>query len=333
MAGATRLRRVAVDDPGWTRRRHGRGFVYLDEHGRRLAAAEVARCKSLAIPPAWRDVWICSVPNGHLQAVGTDEAGRRQYLYHPEWRRKRDRAKHDRVLEVAARLPAARATVAEHLALPEMPKERVLATAFRLLDLGLFRVGGESYAEENGSYGLATIEKRHVGVRADRIEFEYQSKSGQLRCVAITDPLVRQSVAALRRRRGGGPQLLAYRQGRTWHDVTSRDINEYVKDVIGGEVSAKDFRTWHGTVLATLALAAEDDQPSSATARKRAVRRAVQHVSDQLGNTPTVARKSYIDPRVVDRYEAGETIDVPARARGEGARRRTESAVRQLLQD
>ena len=221
MAGATRLRRVAVDDPGWTRRRHGSGFVYLDEHGRRLAAAEVARCKSLAIPPAWRDVWICSVPNGHLQAVGTDEAGRRQYLYHPEWRRKRDRASTIACWRWRPG-PAARATVAEHLALPEMPKERALATAFRLLDLGLFRVGGESYAEENGSYGLATIEKRHVGVRADRIEFEYQSKPGQLRCVAITDPLVRQSVAACAGAAGGGPQLLAYRQGRTWHDVTSR---------------------------------------------------------------------------------------------------------------
>jgi DNA topoisomerase IB len=333
MAEATRLRRVSADDPGWTRRRHGRGFVYLDEHGERLAAADVARCRSLAIPPAWQDVWICPVPNGHLQAVGIDDAGRRQYLYHPEWRRKRDRAKHDRVLEVAARLPGARATVAEHLALPGMPKDRALATAFRLLDLGLFRVGGEAYAEENGSYGLATIEKRHVTVRADRVEFEYESKSGQLRCVAVTDPLVRDSVATLRRRRRGGPQLLAYRNDRTWHDITSRDINDYVKDVIGGDVSAKDFRTWHGTVLAALALAAEDEPPSSATARKRAVRRAVEHVSDQLGNTPAVARKSYIDPRVVDRYEAGETIEVPARARGEGARRRTETAVRRLLQD
>ena len=191
-SGATmprRLRRVSPNSPGWSRRRHGRGFVYIDESGKRLDAADAARCKALVIPPAWLDVWICPLPNGHLQAVGTDAAGRRQYLYHPDWREQRDRAKHDRVLEVARRLPGARARVRKYLAQPGMPRERALATAFRLLDLGLFRIGGEAYAAENGSYGLATIEKRHVRIVGDSIAFTYRSKSGQDQRVIVTDKL------------------------------------------------------------------------------------------------------------------------------------------------
>ena len=159
-----RLRRVSPDSPGWSRRRHGKGFTYLDEAGRRLPPADVTRVKALVIPPAWDDVWICPAPTGHIQAVGTDVAGRRQYLYHPAWREQRDEAKHGRVVDVAARLPAARSTVATHLARSGMPKERAMALAFRLLDVGLFRVGGEGYAEENGSYGLATIEQQHVHI-------------------------------------------------------------------------------------------------------------------------------------------------------------------------
>src|SRR5262245_48256905 len=176
--------------PGWVRRRHGRGFVYLDEHARRLAAADVARCRALVIPPAWRDVWICPLPNGHLQAVGTDDAGRRQYLYHPAWRERRDKAKFERVLDVAARLPRARRVVADYLALPGMPQERALGAAFRLLDLGLFRIGGEAYADDNGSYGLATIEKQHVHFENGSIVFEYPAKWGQDRLVAVADRAV-----------------------------------------------------------------------------------------------------------------------------------------------
>jgi DNA topoisomerase IB len=263
----------------------------------------------LTIPPAWRDVWICPIANGHLQAVGTDDAGRRQYLYHPVWREQRDKAKHDRVLDVAARLPAARKVAARHLDLPGMPRERALATAFRLLELGFFRVGGEEYAEANGSFGLATIQKRHVHLEGDTIVFEYPAKSGQERLIAVADPDVREIVAALRRRRGGGPELLAYRVSRRWHDVSSADINEYLKEVVGCDVSAKDFRTWHGTVLAAVALAADDAAAAaSRSGRAKAVRRAVEEVSSYLGNTAAVSRKSYVDPRVVDRYEAGETI-------------------------
>jgi DNA topoisomerase IB len=318
--------------PGWSRRRHGRGFVYRDEHGSRLAAVDVARCKALVIPPAWRDVWICPLANGHLQAVGTDDAGRRQYLYHPDWRAKRDRVKHDRVLDVGNRLPRARARVTELIALDGMPRDRALATAFRLLDLGLFRVGGEAYADENGSYGLATLEKRHVHLAGGRVVFDYAAKSGQEHHVVVTDPAVFDAVAMLKRRRGGGPQLLAYREGGRWRDVSSRDINEFVKDVIGGDVSAKDFRTWHGTVVAAAALAETADAVATKTARRRAVRRAAERVSEQLGNTPAVARRSYVDPRVVDRFEAGETIGAATATRDdEGARRKAERAVLRLL--
>ena len=332
-----RLRRVSPDSPGWTRRRRGAGFVYLDEGARPLGAAEVAHIKALAIPPAWTDVWICPRPNGHLQAVGTDDAGRRQYLYHPVWREERDKAKHARVLVFATRLPRARAVVAEHLALDGLSRERVLATAFRLLDLGFFRVGGEEYAEANGSFGLATIRKEHVRVVGEEIIFEYPAKSGQQRLVGVADEAVRDAVLALRRRRGDG-ELLAHRESGRWRDVSSDDINGYLRQVVGGTVSAKDFRTWHGTVLAAVALAERaDEADSSRTRRTRAVRQAMTEVAEYLGNTPAVTRRSYVDPRLVDLFDTGATIaptldrlaaaDVPR----DVARHRIERAVLRLL--
>lgn len=332
-----RLRRVSPAAPGWTRRRAGSGFTYLGGDGERLPIEDAARCKALVIPPAWQDVWICPAPNGHLQAVGTDEAGRRQYLYHPVWREQRDKAKHDRVLTVAARLPTARRVVRTHLGQEGMPKERALGTAFRLLELGLFRVGGEVYAEENGSYGLATIERQHVRIDGDEVVFEYVAKSGQDRSLVVRDRWVRSAVADLHGRRGGGAELLAYKAGGRWRDLSSDDINTYVKDVVGGEVSAKDFRTWHGTVLAAVALAARADGTATVTARRRAVRAAVTEVAEQLGNTPTVARKSYIDPRVLDRFEDGVTIAptlqrLDARqARTDAGRAKIEAAVLGIL--
>ena len=332
-----RLRRVSAESPGWTRRPSGRGFAYLDEHGGRLGPDDVARCRALVIPPAWNDVWICPYPNGHLQAVGTDEAGRRQYLYHPAWREQRDLAKHARVLDVATRLPVARRKVTQHLALAGMPRERALALAFRLLDLGFFRIGGEGYTEEYGSYGLATIEKQHVKVKGDEVLFEYVAKSGQERQVVVRDDAVRGAVGTLKRRRGGGVGLLAYRDGRQWRDVTSDDINAYVKEVVGGDVSAKDFRTWHGTVLAAVALAGKLEDRASPTKRKRAVATAMKEVAESLGNTPAVARSSYVDPKVVRQYEAGETIEEALEdarpGRSESTRRKVEAAVLDLLQE
>jgi DNA topoisomerase IB len=308
----------------------------LDEDGRRLDPELAARCRALVIPPAWQEVWICPVANGHIQAVGTDAAGRRQYLYHPTWREQRDAAKHDRILVVAARLPRARRQARAHLALEGMPRERALATAFRLLDLGLFRVGGETYAEENGSYGLATIEKRHVVVSRNEVCFEYTAKSGLERSVVVRDPHVLAAVATMRRRRDGGGELLAFRDGRRWRDISSADINAYVKEVVGGEVSAKDFRTWHGTVLAAVALAERAEHAHSKTARARAIRDAMRRVSEDLGNTVAVARKSYVDPRVVDHFEDGVTIlpalrRIPARASPDARREKIERAVVRLL--
>lgn len=334
-----RLRTVSPNSPGWTRRRSGKGFVYLDEDGDRLATEAALRCRQLVIPPAWNEVWICPVDNGHIQAVGTDDAGRRQYIYHGKWREQRDKTKHDRVLIVAARLPKARRQVAEHLGLDGMPRQRALAAAFRLLDLGFFRIGGETYAEENGSYGLATIEKKHVRIEEGSVVFDYVAKSGKERLIALADEPVRDAIEVLRSRRGGGRELLAYREGSRWRNVTSTDINGYVKDIVGDDVSAKDFRTWHGTVLAAVALAGENDKSESKTARKRAVASAMREVADYLGNTPTVARASYVDPRVIDLFEDGITISPALRlvredvSLGDGATHgRIERAVLDLLQ-
>jgi DNA topoisomerase-1 len=303
-----RLRTVSPRDPGWTRRRAGKGFVYLNEFGQPLAAEDVLRCKQLVIPPAWRQVWICPSPNGHIQAVGTDDAGRRQYLYHPYWRLKRDQSKHDRVLTVAARLPTARRRVIKHLQMEGMPYERAMAAAFRLLDLGFFRIGGEAYAEANNSYGLATIHKEHVSIQGRTVVFDYLAKSGQERYVALADNLVRAAVRDLLSRRDSGPELLAYEDSTGWHDINSTEINTYIKGVVGGEVSAKDFRTWHGTVIAEVSLAGAVEKSRSVSARKRAVSSAMKEVSKYLGNTPAVARKSYVDPRVVDLFHEGVTI-------------------------
>ena len=304
-----RLKKVSPRDPGWTRRRAGKGFVYLDESGNRLTPEASQRCKLLVIPPAWEQVWICPVPNGHLQAVGTDDAGRRQYLYHEQWRLKRDRLKYDKVLELAARLPSARRTVESHLQLPGMPYQRALGTAFRLLDLGFFRIGGEAYAETNNSYGLATIHKEHVSIAAGSVIFNYIAKSGQERYVALADDLVLGAVRDLLARRTGGPELLAYKDdGRRWHDVNSNDINSYIKDLLGEEMSAKDFRTWHGTVIAAVVLAEANERARTMSARKRAVSAAMKQVAGYLGNTPAVARASYVDPRVIDLFNDGATI-------------------------
>jgi DNA topoisomerase-1 len=299
---------VSPRDPGWTRRRAGKGFVYLDEFGNRLTTEQSERCKLLVIPPAWEQVWICPVPNGHLQALGIDDAGRRQYIYHEQWRLKRDRLKYDRVLEVAVRLTAARRAVARNLQLPGMPYQRALGTAFRLLDLGFFRIGGEAYAEINNSYGLATIQKEHVSIESGAVIFNYTAKSGQERYVALADDLVLRAVRDLLARRGGGPELLAYRDGPRWRDVTSNDINSYLKGLLGEEMSAKDFRTWHGTVIAAVVLAEANERARTISARKRAVSAAMKDVAGYLGNTPAVARASYVDPRVIDLFNDGVTI-------------------------
>jgi DNA topoisomerase I len=303
-----RLRTVSPSTPGWTRRRAGQGFVYLDESGARLPAEDVERIKALVIPPAWEDLWICPVPNGHIQAVGVDAAGRKQYLYHPDWRAKRDQEKFERVAEVATKLPKARAAVLEHIALDGMPVERAAATAVRLLDLGYFRIGSDAYADENGGFGLTTLERRHVRRKRDRLVFCFEGKSGIEHSIEIDDALSVSAVETMRRRRGGDPRLLAYKNSARWSSLDAATVNDYLRDMTGAEITAKDFRTWHATVLAAEALAAAPPA-GSRTARKRTVTAAMREVSEYLGNTPTIARSSYVDPRVIDHYEAGETIE------------------------
>jgi DNA topoisomerase I len=308
-APRVRLRRADCSGPGLRRVRRGRGFGYVDADGERIDEPEVLqRIQELAIPPAWQEVWICPYPGGHIQATGTDAAGRKQYLYHPRWRARQDQLKFDDMVVFARALPGLRDHVETALEAGGMGRERVLACAVRLLDRGFFRVGGEDYAVTNNSYGLATMLKRHVALRDDVLVFDYPAKSGKRQVRAVIDPLVADVVARLKKRSGGGPELLAYKDGRRWVDVRSEDINEYLKATTGEDVSAKDFRTWGATVLAAMALAVSGEVAATKTGRKRAITRAVKEVAHYLGNTPAVARASYIDPRVFDRYRDGKTI-------------------------
>jgi DNA topoisomerase-1 len=306
-----RLRRVDCSGPGIRRRRHGRGFSYVDADGVRIDDPQVLdRIGALAIPPAWEDVWICPYPDGHLQATGTDAAGRKQYRYHDAWRTRRDAEKFDDMVAFAHALPALRARMAADLGgCGALDRSCVLAAAVRLLEIGFFRIGSEEYAVENASYGLATMRKEHVTIGEDGLMvFDYPAKSGQHRHQGIADPQLARIVGALRRRRSGGPELLAYKARGRWHDVRSEDINAYLKEATGGDFSAKDFRTWNATALAAVALAVSGASATTPTARKRAINRAVKEVAQYLGNTPAVCRASYIDPRVFDAFRAGLTI-------------------------
>jgi DNA topoisomerase-1 len=337
-----RLRRVDCAGPGIHRVRRGRGFGYVDANGTKITDRLVLdRIAGLVIPPAWEDVWICAIANGHIQATGTDAAGRRQYRYHDAWREARDREKHEKMVKFASRLPAAREQMATDLKATDLGRRRVLAAAARLLDLGFFRIGGEAYAEANQSYGLATMRNEHVSISRDGvITFDYTAKSGQQRVQSIVEPELCAIIATLKRRRGGGDELLAYKDGAGWHDIKSHDINGYLAEVTGDEFTAKDFRTWHATVLCAVALGVSDAVPASESARKRAVARAVKETAHYLGNTPTVCRSSYIDPRIIDHYNDGVTIAADLEHLGErsgdgelATRGPVEEAVLQLLRD
>jgi DNA topoisomerase-1 len=307
-----RLKRADCAGPGLTRRGRGKGFEYLDEDGRRIADPEVLeRISELAIPPAWQEVWICPYPMGHIQATGIDAAGRKQYLYHQRWRERQDKKKFDSMARFAQALPDMRECVERDLGGDGITRTRVLAAAVRLLDRGFLRIGGESYAEDNDSYGLATMRKDHVTIEGHAINFDFTGKSGIRHVRYVVDEPVAEIVRELKRRRGGGDELLAYRdEGGKWRDIKSPDIRAYVKETAGEEYTAKDFRTWAGTVLAAVTLAATDPQRrATKTGTKRLISYAVKQVSYFLGNTPAVARASYIDPRVFDRFRDGFTIE------------------------
>ncbi|HEY1777567.1 MAG TPA: DNA topoisomerase IB [Solirubrobacteraceae bacterium] len=313
----------------------GRGFGYQDAGGDGISDPQtLARIRELAIPPAWRDVWICADPAGHLQATGVDAAGRKQYLYHAAWRQRRDREKFSRMLEFGAALPRLRRAVARDLRARGLGRERVLACAVRLIDVGLFRIGGEEYADEGGGLGLTTLSRRHVTVRGGVMHFDYPAKSGVRRVQDVVDADCVRVIRALRDRSGRPAKLLAFKDGKRWVGARADDVNAYLKDQIGEDFSAKDFRTWNATVLAATMLASGDLAPASNNAGKRAIDATVRGVSDTLGNTTAVARRAYIDPRVFDRYRSGWTI-APALPRGGAVgpriRARLERAVIDLL--
>jgi DNA topoisomerase I len=308
-----RLRRSAVRGPGIRRVRRGRGFSYQDPGGTPLTdAATLERIRDLVIPPAWKKVWICPYPNGHIQAVGTDAAGRRQYLYHQKWQEERNEEKFDRVLEMSAALPDMRRRVSADLGRRGLERDRVLALALHLLDLGYFRAGSEQYAEENNSYGIATLLCEHVALNKEAVEFDYPAKSGVRRTLLIDDPEVVRSVRALLRREGQTERLLVCRNASGWIDLHAEDLNARFKELVGDEYTVKDLRTWHGTVLAAAAFV-DADPPVNKTVIKRVESAVMKEVAEELGNTPAVARSSYVDPRVVEGYESGLTITAGAR--------------------
>jgi DNA topoisomerase-1 len=293
--------------------RRGRGFSYHHPDGSPVTdAATLQRISDLVIPPAWRNVWICPYPNGHLQAVGTDAAGRRQYLYHQQWQEERSEEKFDRALEMAPALPDMRRQITADLRRRGLHRDRVLALALHLLDLGYFRAGSEQYAEENNSFGIATLLCEHVTLQGGAVEFDYPAKSGVRRTLLIDDPEVVRSVRALRRRPDRTDRLLVCRNGSGWADIRAEDLNTRFKQLVGDEYTIKDLRTWHGTVLAAAAFV-DADPPVNKSVIKRVESAVMKEVADELGNTAAVARSSYVDPRVVQGYEEGVTIAPAAR--------------------
>jgi DNA topoisomerase I len=276
---------------------------------------------------------------GHLQATGIDAAGRKQYLYHERWRVHRDREKFDRMLRFGAGLPRLRRRIARRLAGDELDYERVIACAVRLLDIGMFRVGNAEYADDDGGIGLATVGRRHVSVDGRTVTFDYPGKSGVRRVQQIEDRACAALVGALKTQRRRGTQLFAYRDDGRWRELRAEDINSYLKRELGEEFSAKDFRTWNATVMAAVALATDGRKASTKAARQRHVKGAVRAVAELLGNTPAVARRSYIDPRVFDAYLSGVTISGAVEAVGDldissdRVRNKIERAVGELLAD
>lgn len=303
-----RLRRSVVTGPGVRRIRRGRGFSYQDHDGKPVTdEATLMRIRDLVIPPAWKKVWISPYENGHIQAVGTDVAGRRQYLYHTKWQEERAEEKFDRVLEMSKSLPEMRRRIAKDLRRRGFERDRVLALALQLLDLGYFRAGGEQYAEENNSYGISTLLCEHVTLQRKAVEFDFPAKSGVRRTLVIDDPEVVRSVRGLMRRPDRTDRLLACCNSSVWADIHADDLNARFKELVGDEYTVKDLRTWHGTVLAAAAFV-DADPPVNKTVIKRVVSAVMKEVAEELGNTPAVARGSYVDPRVVEGYEKGITI-------------------------
>jgi len=295
---------VSDEERGIRRKRAGKGFTYLKPNGEPVRdAATLERIRKLAIPPAYTDVWICSKANGHIQATGRDAKGRKQYRYHPQFREVRDSTKYEHMMEFARALPAIRAKLAEHMALRGLPREKVLATVVHLLENTLIRVGNDDYAKANKSYGLTTLRDPHVKVDGSELRFQFKGKSGKTWRLSIKDRRVAKIVKACQDL--PGQELFQYiDENGERKNVTSADVNAYLKEITGRDITAKDFRTWAGTVLAAMALQEFESFDTQAKAKKN-VRAAIEHVASKLGNTPTICRKCYVHPEILSSYADG----------------------------
>jgi len=310
-----RLRRSNLAKPGFTRTPDG---IFS---GKNITTADRARAEALVIPPAWTDVWIAPHANSHIQATGVDDAGRRQYIYHEQWRETKDKAKFNRALDLAAALPGARRTVTRDLRSSGMTRERALAASFRMLDTGALRIGSERYAQTNGTHGLSTLLCSHAKVSGQTIALAFPAKSGHEWSSEITDADLASVIRSLKRR-GPNARLLAWKDGDDWHPVAADEVNDYVRECTGGEFTAKDFRTLRGTIAAAESLA-EHGPERTRTGRQRALAQAMRDAAEALGNTPAIAKKSYVDPRIVSLYKRGRTI--------ENTQGSSDAALRRLL--
>jgi DNA topoisomerase-1 len=321
-AKAAKLRYVRSTDTGFGRRRRGKAFTYLRPTGQKLRdAATVARIDSLAIPPAWRDVWICPSPRGHLQATGRDAKGRKQYRYHPRWREAQDQLKYERSIAFAKALPKIRRAVARDLRKRGLPREKVLAATVKLLETTLIRVGNDEYARDNQSFGLTTMRDEHVKIRGATLRFDFRGKHGKEHEIDLEDSRLAKIVRACRDL--PGQELFQYvdEAGKVC-DVGSGDVNDYLRAISGDDFTAKDFRTWAGTALAAQALQEFQDFDTKAAA-KRNITRAIEHVAERLGNTQAICRKSYVHPAVIDAYMERSLVKT--------LKRRTERELRGAL--
>ncbi len=313
-AKAAGLRYTTDAVPGIRRVKRGKSFAFIAPDGKPLTdEREIARIKSLAIPPAYTDVWICPQPNGHLQATGRDARGRKQYRYHKRWREVRDETKFDRMIEFAKALPSIREAVARDIALTGMPREKVLATIVSLMERTAIRVGNEEYARDNDSYGLTTLREEHVDVKGSTVRFHFRGKSGKEHAVEVRDKRIARIIK--KSQDLPGQQLFEYLDDDGMaRPVRSEDVNEYLKEISGGDFTAKDFRTWEATMMCALELAALEAQEHAQTERKKLVTEVVTKVAEHLGNTPAVCKKSYIFPGIVDEFVGNGALELIAKA-------------------
>jgi DNA topoisomerase I len=305
------LRHVTDQQPGLVRKRSGRGFCYADAKGGRVGERDRARIRALAIPPAWTNVWICPDPLGHIQATGRDARGRKQYRYHPHWREIRDEVKYDRMLSFGSRLPLIREKAAQDIVVAGMPRTKVIGAIIQLLERTLIRIGNEEYVRDNASYGLTTLRARHVKIEGSNLHFHFRGKSGKEHTIDLANP--RLAAIVKRCQELPGQELFRFRDpSGTLHPVESTDVNAYLREAAGADFTAKDFRTWHGTLLAALTLS---EYAARGKRTKGMVTKAVERVAARLGNTATVCRKNYIHPVLISRYLRGGSLEIPRSAR------------------